>query len=331
MGNLVVKRLVLAHRIYGPESAEILYLQRASYLLVGLGFTEVINYSFISEEMLDKLRIPQDSFSRPVLKLANPVQEEENLLRPSLIPGMLSSLLWNVRHGRENLRLFELGRVFHPREAEELPEERICLSLGVVGLENARWWGEPPRQWDFFTFSGVVQRLLRTIGVNNFPLEKRELPCFHLAWQAEVKAGDVALGNFGQLHPGVAEDSGFDRPVFIFELDISQVLSYNFKKKVYQPVRVFLPARRDLALVISERVVYKEIEDFIKDYVADRVERVELFDIYKGKNIPRGKQSLAFTIFYHNPGNLSAEEVNQFHEQLCQVLESKFAARVRRK
>lgn len=314
-----------------PEEKSLPLLRLARKILTGIGFSEVINYSFIGKDALARLKVPADSGLKKGLKLANPLQEEENFLRTSLIPGLISTLLWNIHHGTENLKIFEIGRVFRPRSREELPEEKNLLSAGVIGLENERWWGGKSPEWNFFDFSGVVQTLLEQVGVRALSLDRAAVSFLHPAQQAAIKSGDICFGTFGQLHPLVARDFGFDQKVFIFELDISKILSYNIKEGKFTGLSKFVPLRRDIALIVAEVVPCAEVKKFIQTYRAGSVEKVELFDVYKGRDGPAGKRSLAFTVFYRNPeGNSSTEQINQLHAELGQALENKFQARVRK-
>jgi phenylalanyl-tRNA synthetase beta chain len=301
----------------------IAFREKLCDLLVACGFQEVISYSLTSGERLAKIT-PATKYLSP-LRVANPVSAEQEYLRSSLQPGLLATLSSNQKHEEGGIRLFEIGKVYSPKEGD-LPEERQMLVGVLSGPRVERsWLGE--KCWlDFFDAKGVVEILLERAGIEaDFEVDEALL---HPGRAAQIVIGGDVVGVVGELHPKVAES--FDllpQPVALFELEIDK-LSSHLGLKRYRPLPRFPESVRDMAIVVDAWVSAKKIQDIIRSFPL--VSQVSLFDLYIGKQIPGGKKSLAFRVVYQSPTRtLTEEEVEKVGREIMARLSQEAGASLR--
>ena len=294
--------------------------------LAASGMQEVISYPLISSDDLEKVS-PSDT-GRPYLKIANPLNSVENCLRPSLRPSLLRTLASNQGHGEGPLRLFEVGRVFHPQPGE-LPHEREVVCGILVGLRWEPSWLESGESLGFYDAKGVVEGLLQRLGMAA-EYEPDEDPYFRPGRCATVTADGVGLGVVGEVHPTIAEK--FDiraEPVAFFELQLDALLEALPKAgRPFARLARFPAATRDLALVFPADVPAARVHDLIVRHRL--VDHADLFDIYTGDNVPPGTKSLAFHLSFQAPDRtLTTEEVNRSLQGLIRTLEREVQASLR--
>src|SRR4030042_3692333 len=223
---------------------------------------------------------------------------EQEYLRTSLKPGLLTTLSSNQKHEDSGIRLFEIGKVYIPRE-KDLPEEREILAGVLSGTRTALSWLGDKSLLDFFDAKGVIEALLEGIGIEA-SFEAAEEQILHPGRAARIVVDNNIVGLIGELHPQVAES--FDllpQPVALFELEIEKLLPHGSLGGKYRPLSRFPESVRDIAIVIDEGVTAKKVQDIIR--VFPLVSQVSLFDLYRGEQISSGKKSLAFRIVYQLP------------------------------
>ncbi len=291
-------------------------------LLVGCGFQEVITYSLTSQERLAKIILPGHS-----LRVANPLTTEQEYLCTSLRPNLLALLSANQKHEEGGIRLFEIGKVYLPRE-KDLPEERQMLVGVLSGPRVERsWLGE--KGWlDFFDAKGVIETLLGRVGIEaDFEAEKEET--LHPGRAAKIVVNHHVVGVIGELHPGVVES--FDllpQTVALFELEIEKLLPCVSLGGKYHPLSRFPGSVRDIAVVVDTEVPAKKVQDIIRSFPL--VSRVSLFDLYTGEQVPPGKKSLAFRIVYQSPTHtLTDEELEKVEREILAKLSQEVGATLR--
>ena len=316
---------------YQPQPLQELR-NRIKDLLVACGMQEVITYSVTSLEDLAKVKA-LDTGVMP-LKLANPMSTQQEYLRTTLRSSLLSTLTANCLHEQGPVVIFESGRIYLPRErdpqgSETLPEEREVVA-GV--LSGPRW--EAGRlsvegELGFYDAKGVVEKLLEELGITA-AYEPAGDPVLHPGKCASIIAENIPLGIIGEVHPTVVESFGIERgPVAIFELDIESLLKViPHEGRRYSPLGRFPSAIRDLSILVDRDVPAARVQEIIaKQRLATRV---LLFDVYTGENIPPGKRSLAYHIYFQSPDRtLTAEEVNRAFEVVLNSLEREVGAELR--
>ncbi|AOT68807.1 phenylalanine--tRNA ligase subunit beta [Geosporobacter ferrireducens] len=292
-------------------------------ILNGLGLNEITTYSFVSPRSFDMIRIAEDSFMRNVVKLINPLGEENSIMRTTLIANMLEVLARNYNRKVESAKAFELGRIFIPYSVpvNRLPVEKKVLTLGMYGKGT-----------DFYTLKGTIEELLVKLGVGKcqYTPEKNH-PSFHPGRCANIQYGEHILGVLGEVHPDVTENYDIDERTYVAELDFNILLQITRLDRLYKPLPKYPAITRDMALVLEDRIYVKEIEDIIWNNGGTILESVKLFDVYKGKQIQEGYKSVAYSLTYRAADRtLVDEEVAQIHDRIVRTLEEKLNAQLRK-
>jgi phenylalanyl-tRNA synthetase beta chain len=302
------------------------FKEKVRQSLTGYGFYEVINYSLTSLDLLNRL-LPQPHPLQPEpLRVVRPMSAEQEYLRPSLRANLLAALEANRRHEEGSIRLFELGRVYQPRP-NELPEEPEMLCALMAGPRFDQSWhggGEPV---DFFDAKGVAEGLLGRLGVKaDFTPEDDE--SLHPARQAVIVVEGKRVGVVGELHNKVAEAFDLAEPVYLFEMNLIELLPFILEHKLFQPVSRFPAVVRDIALVVDSGVTNRQVVDIINGFPL--VTQVSLFDLYTGGKLPQGKKSMAYRITFQSSSHtLTDEAVNKVQQQIIDKLAKELGATLR--
>ncbi len=301
--------------------------RKVKEILASIGFIEVINYSFVSGNLF--------SMTGPAAKegvgILNPLTEEQAVMRDSLLPSLLDNLRRNLLKKNEDLRIFELAPVFTPRG--KLPEERWKAAGLIYGLRWEYRWNYAKEWADFFDVKGAVERLFDGLGMD-LPLEVSGVDAddrlFHPGKSAALLLNGRVCGVFGEAHPDVVRAFDLKRPVYLFEADVDSIVQTPARKARYCPLPKFPESARDIAFIADDRVPYGEIIKSIEDLDTKLIEKVELFDVYCGGNIPSGKRSMAIRIAYRSADRtLTYDEVEGMHSRVAKRLEERFGAEIR--
>ncbi|MBI4778890.1 phenylalanine--tRNA ligase subunit beta [Candidatus Falkowbacteria bacterium] len=295
-------------------------------LSVGARLTEVYNYSFVSFEQLEKLKINLSS----AIKLANPLSEDLTLLRPSLTPLLLENIKTNQAK-EDFISIYEIGTVFinTPGEInkdsisdEKLPKQEKYLGLALAGAEEADL---------FFKLKGIIEYLLNSLNLTvEFEIENSPMPFADKSILAAVYADKKLIGRIAAVEKNLARAYGLKKPAVIGEINFKELSGLAENKPVKQfkePVK-YPEALRDLAFVVNEKILYNNIKKQIINF-SDLIKQAELFDIYQGDKLGQGKKSLAFHIIYQANRTLTSEEVDEAQKKLINHLEREFGAKIR--
>ena len=242
-------------------------------------------------------------------------------MRTTTIASMMESLARNYTRNNSEAYLFEIGKVYIPAEDEtELPVEKNILTIGMYG------------DVDYLNLKGVVENLIEGLGVKGVKFQREsENVSFHPGKTAKLIVGrKTDAGVFGEVHPDLNENFGIDVPCYIAEIDLDAVYDNAELERKYKMLPKFPAVTRDIALLVDDSILVQDIEDSIRRAGGNLVEKVELFDIYKGEQIPEGKKSIAYAIVYRNENKtLTDKEVNKVHDKILRALEHKLGAEVR--
>ncbi len=297
---------------------------RVKQILIGCGFQEVIGYSLTSLEILEKALGCAPLEPTP-LRLTNAMTVEQEYLRTSLRGNLLTALEANLKHEEGAIRLFELGRVYFPRY-DDLPDEPEYL-CGIMSHEIEKVWPNQEQQFNFFTIKGVMESLLAQLGVCAI-FEKSCDAGLYAGKQATVIVEGDEIGVIGELNPKITEAFDISRPVYLFEINISNLLPFTVGHNLYQPIVRFPSVMRDIALVVDKNVEHRHVQDVITSFPL--VERLILFDVYIGKQVPAGKKSLAYRIgFQSKKHTLTDKEVDIIQQEILKKLSVKLGASLR--
>jgi len=301
------------------------FVETVRDIFVGLGFMETISNSLVSEDHLSYVT-PEVS---PVV-VKNPLSPETAFLRTSLIPNLLDSIRWNRNRSTSNLRLFEIGRVFSANR-KSLPDERIFVTGALSGyLRSKSFWREKDREVDFFHLKGVIENLMERLHISVFDFVPANHPALESLSATTISYDSTEIGSFGETKKAILERWGIDEKVFVFEIDLKELFSALPVGKKYTPIPKFPPVRRDLAVVVDEKVPVSSIKEVIREVGGKKLISVDLFDLYRGKQVPSGKKSVAFSLtFLSQTRTLQEEEVDPVVSSIVNTLGRSFSAFLR--
>ena len=284
-----------------------------------LGYDEIITYSFISPTYYDKIRMPKDSPLRKSMKILNPLGEDTSIMRTTILPSMLEIIARNFSYRNKSARLYELGKIYLPRE-DGLADEPKYLSLGAYGDGV-----------DFFSFKGSVETLLRELRITNVKVEAcTDNASYHPGRCACVYAGETLLGVFGQIHPLVAANYGVDSEIYTAELSFEAMYEMRGGIPVYQPLPKFPAVTRDIAVVCDEAVTVGALEESIRRGAKGLLKEVSLFDIYRGPGVADGKKSVAFNLVLRaDDRSLTGDEADEDVQSILAALSADHGAVLR--
>ncbi len=297
---------------------------RVRRIIAGYGFQEIIGYSLTSIEAMEKALNTSPLKPAPV-HLANAMTADHEYLRTSLRGNLLAALTENLKHEEAAIKLFEQGRVYLPRR-DDLPEEPEIL-CGIMASEAEKSWPDAPQVFDFFSAKGVVEGLLAQLDIE---AEYKEGGDAGLCpgKQAAIVVDGENIGVVGEINPQVAAAFELKPGVYLFELNLAQLLPYSLGHNTYRKINRFPPVVRDIALVVGEDVSHRRLLEVIKDFPL--VARVTLFDVYSGRQVPPGKKSLAYRISYQSAEHtLTDKEVDKIHHKILGKLAGKLGAVLR--
>ena len=277
-----------------------------------LGYDEIITYSFISPTYYDKIRMPKDSSLRNSLKILNPLGEDTSIMRTTILPSMLEIIARNHSYRNKSARLYELGKIYLPRE-DGLADEPKYLSLGAYGDGV-----------DFFSFKGSIETLLHELRITDVKyVACTDNDSYHPGRCAKVYAGEAYLGVFGQIHPLVAANYGMDTEVYTAELSFDAMYEKRGDIPVYQPLPKFPAVTRDIAVVCDEAVTVGALEESIRRGAKGLLKDVSLFDIYRGPGVAIGKKSVAFNLVLRaDDRSLTGEEADEDVQSILAALKA---------
>jgi len=308
-----------------PESG---YRQTSAKIrsyLIGRGGSEIFPLTLVDSRMIDRLGLTDMT-----VKLMNPLSEEMASVRPSLIVSALSVIRRNFGFKEKDLFLFEIGNYFIPEGKGKLPSQKPSLLIAISGNESPVFWGDKPRARDLFSLKGILEDLASHLGLGAVYLT----PCAHFAFEQarsfEVSFGEEKVGVMGEISRDCASIADIKGTAFIAELDFEKIMASIPESIAAVDLARFPSADRDIAIVVEDSLKSEDIRSAIVETGGKLVDDVWIFDLYKGKNIPQGKKSLAFGIKYRLPDRtLTDNEVDEVHSRIAETLKTKFGAELR--
>jgi phenylalanyl-tRNA synthetase beta chain len=293
-----------------PDAA-IVWERRAKDILKASGLTETYAYAFVSEQQLGRYAIPVEA----AVKISNPLSSEQEYMRPSLVPTMLTAIEANQAMFPE-MSLFELAPVYLPNK-KDIPTHALRLVVAVTGKDGYA---------AFRNAKGTLERLMRELGIKKWRLERdNKDERWHAGRSAAIHAGEHQhVGVIGEISPAVAKAFGIDGRAVLVDLDFESLVPMCSVAKSYRPIPTYPEVKRDLAFVVGERMEYGEIERELKKS-SPLLHEVELFDLYRGKGVEAGKKSMAVHLaFRSNEKTLDANEVDAEMKKLGEVITRTF-------
>ena len=270
----------------GGYSPEMKLESKAGQLCRGLGYSEIITYSFVSPAVFDQIRLPAGSMLRNAMRIQNPLGEDTSIMRTIALPSMMEILSRNNAYHNKSVKLYEMAKIYLPVEGQKLPEEPKMLVLGTYGANET-----------FFTLKGELEAIFAGLRLKKASYTAvKNNPSYHPGRCAQVSIDGIDVGVIGQVHPLVAKNYGIDVDVYCAEISFTKLLEVQLPDATYTPLPKYPSVSRDLSLICDEAITVAQAEDVITAAAGKLLRNVKLFDIYRGVGVPEGKKSMAFSM-----------------------------------
>ena len=303
-----------AHAQITPEQK---YLRKLNQTMLALGCYEITTYSFISPKYFDKIRLPKDSALRATVTIMNPLGEDTSVMRTTVLPSMCEILSRNYNNRNMSARLYEIGSEYLPTGPDTLPEEpaRLCVGLYGDGV-------------DFYELKGTVTGLLDEACIEGYEIVAcgerillEEACAFHPGRSAYIIKDDTVLGIMGELHPEVLDNYEIGVKAYAAKLLIPEMRALSEVEKSYKPLPKFPASTRDLSIVCDDIIPAAELEKAIKSGAGSILEKVTLFDVYKGQQIEAGKKSISYSVTLRShEGTLTDDQADNAVKKILKAL-----------
>ena len=319
--NNIPITLMRGQTTLGGFSVEEKLERQLGSLCRAMGFDEIITYSFISPTCYDKIRWDAGDPRRQSFKILNPLGEDTSIMRTTVLPSMLEILTRNYNYRNQNVRLYEVGRIYLPGGEDGLAVENKVLSMGAYGSDM-----------DFYALKGCVEAILKDLRAEDVHFEVPSVtnPSYHPGRVADVYAGAQRIGVLGQVHPLVAQNYGVDAQFYCAELELNALMAAKGADPEYVPLPKFPNLTRDIAVVCDEVVTVGALEACIRKGAKGLLKECKLFDIYRGKGVEEGKKSVAFNLVLRaDDRSLTSEEADEDVKSILAALEKELGAVLR--
>ncbi len=307
--------------------------------MISMGISEAINYSFVSEKHCDLCQLPVDDMRRNQVKLLNPLSEDQTVMRSMLLPGLLENIKHNINYQQSDIRLFEIGKTFIHLGDNQQPSERYELCVAFTGnrYPGSKSFYFSGLQAGFFDIKGVAESLLKSLGVEgksgklSFASQDEKIQAYCKAESfLSIIDGDQEIGRLGLVNKKTVSAFNIKQDVYFLELDLEAICSLPDQKISYHSLPRYPATKRDIALLVSDKVEAGKLVQAIYDKQIKYVEEAEIFDVYSGKPIEDGMKSVALSVTYRSrEATLDDETVDRFHEKIVSSLMSEFGGRYR--
>ena len=321
-------------RIYGVDNIKgklpILPMKAGSYdkttreirnKMASLGLNETLTYVLVGED--EACKYSSDSFEN--LMLLDPLTEERNTLRYSLIPSMVKVYEYNKARNIKDVSIFEIGKGFFKKGEEYGEDKKLCVLMSgeyYLGLGNKQ-------NVDFYIIKGIAEEILDYLGYGNrysFVHMKNEVKEFHPGQCADISVNNDIVGCIAKLHPSVSKED-----VYVMEINLDKLLDKRTGKMKFKEISKFPSIKKDLAFVMNKNIESKDIETVIKKAAGSLLTNIEVFDVYTGENVGEDEKSIAYNLtFMDTKKTLTEEEITSVFDKIIETVESKCEAKLRR-
>lgn len=293
------------------------FAKKIQNTMAALGAYEIATYSFVSPRYFDKIKLPADSRLRKAVTITNPLGEDTSIMRTTTIPSMLETLAFNYNSRNEFACLFEIGKEYIITDGKELPDEPQRLTVGMYG-DN----------FDFFTLKGIIDELLSEMGIFGTDYVRTsdsnafdEKSALHPGRSAVILKDGSPIGIIGEIHPDVQEIYGISKKIYIAKLLVPEMMNCAVSEITFSPLPKFPATTRDLSVICDDSLPVAAIEKAITSAVGKILEKVTLFDVYKGQQIEGGKKSVSYSISMRShDGTLTDEQADLAMKKVLKAL-----------
>lgn len=320
-------------RIYGVDNIEgklpVVPMRKGSYdktqreirnKMISLGLNETLSYILINDKEVHEYTL--DEFEE--LKLLDPITEDRNTLRYSMIPSLYKIYEYNHARNQKDVSIFEIGKGFYKKGELYGEDTKLCslmtgkYSLGLNNTKNV----------DFYVIKGVAEEVLDYLGyAGRYSFMKQEMPKeMHPGQSAYINVNGSNVGIIGKLHPNVTKED-----VYVLEINLDELFKKKVGKMKYKEISKFPSIKKDVAFIVDNKMISKDIEKLIKGAGGSLLTNIEVFDVYTGNNLPADKKSIAYSLtFADSKKTLTDEEVNALMEKIIDMVSKKCGAELRK-
>ncbi len=319
-GYDVIPNTAVTGASQGGLTPEQKFEKRLGELLRANGCYEIETYSFISPKYYDKINLPEDSELRRSVVITNPLGEDTSVMRTTCVPSMLEVISRNYNNRNLSGRLYEMGKVYLPKETPDiLPDEREVAVVGTFGDKE-----------DFFALKGILDEAFNKLAIQGVEYSALKTdPAFHPGRCAEITIGEKKIGVVGEVAPAVLDNYGIGTRAYVASVDIADIFANRIEEKKFKPTPRFPASGRDLAIICNDEIPAASLEKAIRAGAGKLLEKVELFDVYKGPSVAPGKKSVAYSMTLRAPDRtLTVEECDKVVAKVLKELE-KLGAKLR--
>jgi phenylalanyl-tRNA synthetase beta chain len=303
---------------------------RLRQLMVGFGFRETINYSFMHKQSGDRLRLRMDDPRRQQVDILNPLTEDQAVMRTSLIPGLLQTVLYNFSQQEKNLKLFEIGKIFINEDPRQLPRESEILAGIWTGSRYGSSWHDRATLCDFYDIKGVAEGLLSALqidGVQFTQLPENQCAYTRSGHTAQILSNDTLLGLAGEIHSEVLASYDLKQPLFLFELNFDHLVRLIKDRLQSKPISKFPAIFRDITIIVDKDIEVQKIIAEARNPAEKLVDNFQLLDVFEGQPIAKGKKSVSLRITYRSSDKtLKDDDVTSIHQSIADKLVKAFKA-----
>ena len=289
------------------------------------GYSEAKTLSFLSPKAFDKSCLAENDVRRQAVVITNPLGEDQSLLRTTALPAMLEAAARNYNYRSPSIHLFEPSKIYLPKldengktDPHQLPDEKSVLVMATYGD-------------DFFHLKGCIEGILTMLSISGCVFTPcNDNPCYHSGRCASVMYGDKLVGYAGQTHPAVLKNYGIGTELYMAELDMDLLFDLVDQERYYQPIPKYPASTRDLAVLCDENIYVLQLETCIKKAAKKALEKLELFDVYRGAQVAAGKKSVAFSLSLRAADHtLTDKEADEVIQNILKALEAEYGATLR--
>lgn len=304
----------------GGKPEKMLFVDKVKRSLAEIGLNESVTYSFTSPRYADMLNLPADDVKRKAIKLLNPLGEELSVMRTTLVHSMLETLCSNISHFNRSAMLFEVAKIYLPKELplSELPVEEETLAVGLYGSDC-----------NFYTLKGILEELLSLLNISA-KFNRAEVSYLHPGRSAHISIDGEVVGVFGEVHPDVADKYGADIRLYVAEISVDKLFVFTNNSKKFVPFSKFPYSERDLAVVVDEEISAGDMIDAVKGSKIQHLTSTSVFDTYRSDTIGKDKKSVALSFTFSSvERTLTDDEINAEMAKILKLLNRKFKAKLR--
>ncbi len=291
-------------------------------LAISMGYSEVINYSFLAPENLIAMNFDDSDPRTKPMKILNPLSADQSVMRTSILPSLILNLKHNQNNNILNVKFFEISNIFLKGQTDSEHTESKKISGIISGMRNNEHWSVKNENCDFYDIKNAVETLLDRLNINEYTFtDNKKEPYFHPLKILNILIDNEKIGTLGEIHPDILENFKIENNAYMFELDFQMLLKYASNSPKFVPFSRNPSIYRDLALLADKSVTAEKILETISTFKNKLISDIKIFDFYQGNNIEKNKKSLAFRIKFHSDSRtLTDKEVNKIRDKLVSYL-----------